>query len=737
MFRRIIQARNLIAFVLSAVVWSVAQCVMRFPCQHPLLGLIAAYKPQLFFGLKWAYCAMQFTTPFIFFSSLGSLGYIFLMKREQRLKLNKLPQYPPPASRKRLFVILGEIHHRKKAIPAEHPKWLKIPQRGLHTGIAIFGAIGGGKTSCCMYPYAEQILAYRSDDPERRASGLVLEVKGNLCHKINKILKQYGRASDYVEIGLRSKDKPNVFRYNPFHNELESYTLAYGIASLLNNLFGKGKDPFWQQAYTNLVKFIILLHKVRYDYVTLFDVYECAINPDLLDKKIKETGAQFREESLLVENTVYGEHQEQLDALGAWTVNAELNHMQAPFSEAAVKFLRDNKIEYQTYSTPGHGIKDEYKREQFEAVKRWFYNDWLRIDKKLQTSVVEGISVFLSLFDDNPNLKWTFCPPKECYDTEGANKHGEYGEPLPPFAELIEQGKIACLNFPVALNPGLAMVIGTLMKQDFQRAVLLRIPQMEEPPDFIIEQKDYEAAIQRDNGEAFKKLGWQPDGAEKLRAKHSPAVENIIQEFNIPHERKAKHWRDVLFLCDEYQNFATCGQNDPSGDEKFFSLSREAKCIPIVATQSISSLRSTLQGESWRTLLQAFRTKIYLAGTCTFTHDEASKSCGQEEQLKATYTFSETGQNARISILSGRSTAHKTSVMASKSYTAQMHPVFEPKIFSELKNAQAIVLAYDGFTPHPASYCYLKPYFLDPNETYFEQLESGKLNPEQFEEEDS
>lgn len=75
--------------------------------------------------------------------------------------------------------------------------------------------------------------------------------------------------------------------------------------------------------------------------------------------------------------------------------------------------------------------------------------------------------------------------------------------------------------------------------------------------------------------------------------------------------------------------------------------------------------------------------------------------------------------------------------MASKSYTAQMHPVFEPKIFSELKNAQAIVLAYDGFTPHPASYCYLKPYFLDPNETYFEQLESGKLNPEQFEEEDS
>jgi len=39
------------------------------------------------------------------------------------------------------------------------------------------------------------------------------------------------------------------------------------------------------------------------------------------------------------------------------------------------------------------------------------------------------------------------------------------------------------------------------------------------------------------------------------------------------------------FLCDEYQHFATVGESDPTGDEKFFSLSRQPKCIPIVATQ--------------------------------------------------------------------------------------------------------------------------------------------------------
>ena len=78
------------------------------------------------------------------------------------------------------------------------------------------------------------------------------------------------------------------YRYNPLHNNLDAYALAYNVASLLNNLFGKGKEPFWQQAYTNLIKFIILLHKVAYDYVTFFDVYECAISAVLLKERIED-----------------------------------------------------------------------------------------------------------------------------------------------------------------------------------------------------------------------------------------------------------------------------------------------------------------------------------------------------------------------------------------------------------------------------------------------------------------
>jgi hypothetical protein len=38
----------------------------------------------------------------------------------------------------------------------------------------------------------------------------------------------------------------------------------------MTNLFGRGKEPFWQQASPNLVKFVILLHQVLDDHVTLF-----------------------------------------------------------------------------------------------------------------------------------------------------------------------------------------------------------------------------------------------------------------------------------------------------------------------------------------------------------------------------------------------------------------------------------------------------------------------------------
>jgi hypothetical protein len=669
MIRWLIDKRLLISFMVSAGIWMYGWFYHPFPADNPILGLIYYEKPGIYYGIRWTYIAMWFTTPWIATSMLLSFAYIFVMKQGRGALRGHLPPYPEPAERTSLSIIIGEVHHPRKPVASANPYWLTIPERGLYTGIAILGAIGAGKTSGSMYPFAEQILAFRHADAGKRIGGLILEVKGDFCHKVRQVLRKYGREEDYMEMSLNGH-----YRYNPLHNDLEAYALAYGIASLLNNIYGRGKEPFWQQAYTNLVKFIILLHKVLYDYVTLFDVYECAINPDLLEERIDEGRIPYGGlHYLLVKAEDSVAHAQALAGFG-FQPDSERNRLKAPQSKKAEEYLRANKIDFEletAESGPSDpGGTEDFKREQYQAVCRWFYNDWRRIEPKLRTSIVEGISVFLSLFDDNPAVKRTFCPPKQCYDPV-QNGDGRYGIPLPPFAELIEKGIVCALNFPVSANPGLARAIGTFMKLDFERAVLNRIPEIE---------------LNRD-----------------------------------------QYHRQVLFLCDEYHSFATVGESDPTGDEKFFSLSRQAKCIPIVATQSISSLRSALSGESWRTLLQTFRTKIFLSLSDDFSTRVASDLCGKEEQLKEHYSISESGIDSGINMLTGKSTSHKTTVNASKSYSVVRDFVFEPKVFAELKNAQSIVLAYDGVNPKQPCYCYLKPYYLDPNRTWFEQLANGEI----------
>ncbi len=188
-----------------------------------------------------------------------------------------------------------------------------------------------------------------------------------------------------------------------------------------------------------------------------------------------------------------------------------------------------------------------------------------------------------------------------------------------------------------------------------------------------------------------------------------------------------QYFRQAFFICDEYQHFATVGENEPTGDEKFFSLSRQPKCIPIIATQSISSLKSSLPGETWRTLLQTFRTKIFLALSDDFSAKIASELCGKEDQLKVGCNLSKAGHDTNISFLTGKAQSNKANLTTSKTYYQQRDYRFDMKTFTELRNAQSVTIAYDGLNPMTPMFCYLKPYFNDPNKSYFRQAADGEL----------
>ena len=662
MIRGILEARALIAMLISAVVGGYGLHAYPMHADDPFLALIQLQKPLVFEVLTYGYATLWFTTPFFLASVVTSVIAIVVYRYPPSTPRRPLPPYPQPDARPTPSLVLGESHLVRIPGPAPAPLWLTIPQRGLYTGVMILGAVGTGKTSACMYPYVDQLLRWRADDAQHKVGGLVLEVKGDFCGQVRHMLRAANREADYLEIGLDTG-----VCYNPLHNDLEPYAVAFAVASLLNNLFGKSREPFWQQAYTDLLKFVISLRRITDGYTTLAEVYRYIIEEAQIDKNIRTLKAQFDNppDVLAIHREEYQGHLRQ----APWTLWVPLGdtHVGHPYDAELESYLAGQGIPFQV-RTGGAAICAE-RRHRLEAIQRWFYQTWSRLDHKLKVSIVEGIVVFLSLFDENPAVYRAFCPPREAFINPP--KPGE-PRPLPPLEDLLETGHVLGLNFPVALNPALARGLGVMLKLDFQRAVLQRIP----------------------------KIAANPNAT----------------------------WRDLLFVADEYHAFATVGETDPTGDERAFALSRQARLIPIVATQSISSLRSALgSDEAWRTLLQCFRTKIFLATSDEFTARVAAELCGRADRLKARYTLAEGGQGAHISLLTGRATAARQSLSASKTYMLESDYVFQPRVFTELQHAQAVALPYDGLNPLPPQYCYLKPHYLDVQTSYFDHVARGAL----------
>ena len=110
-----------------------------------------------------------------------------------------------------------------------------------------------------------------------------------------------------------------------------------------------------------------------------------------------------------------------------------------------------------------------------------------------------------------------------------------------------------------------------------------------------------------------------------------------------------------------------------------FALTRQARLIEIVATQSIPSLRAVLvRSEAWRALLQTLRTRIFLSLADDSSEQMASTLCGHVARMKASCTVSEQTQRAGASLLSGSAGGGTGSVGASKAFSERSEPLFHP-----------------------------------------------------------
>ncbi len=667
---------------------------------NPLLDLLEYHNPDFYSAvLIWHYVS-PLVAVMITGSILRSIWKVWIERRRRDLlPFGALPEWPISPEQDAPGIVIGEVHHPVEPKEIFNPDWLTIPERGLYTGVAIFGAVGSGKTSACMHPFAKQLLGWQAANPEKRAAALMLEVKGDFCHDIRQILIEMGRGEDYIELGMEGE-----WQWNPLSAKwLDSYSLAYTVASLLNQLFGKGKEPFWQQAYTNLVRWIIELHRVLpEEWVTLQHVYRCAIDPDLFAAKI-EQAEKFA--ASLNKGRIFIPHERWLAEMVKvaewnWVVTPDGKEVGADCSFEMERKLKELKIPYRIVWEPGSG---DDVRERVLAVKRWYENDWQKLDNKIKSSIVEGVSVFLSMFD-MPDVAGVFCPPapevaddpqgiavrakagadkkdppEELTGADPGNNGGVTQESafsgkrhLPALDKLIESGKVLALNMPAGSNPALARAIGVMLKNAWLQALLRRPKQMKEAPN--------------------------------------------------------AYFRPAVFICDEYQAFASVGEDDPTGDEKSFALTRQCRCIPIVATQSISSLRAVLgSSEAWRALLQTLRTRIFLSLSDDASARIASELCGQVAKIKGSYTISETSKRTDVSPFSGRAGGGGGSIGATKSFQERREAVFHPRDFTLLGNCQAICLPYDGRRSLEPRRVYLKPHYLPADYSYWRAKAKGEL----------
>ena len=219
-------------------------------------------------------------------------------------------------------------------------------------------------------------------------------------------------------------------------------------------------------------------------WVTLQDIYRCTVDSELFGRKIgeaRELADRLCPVRAVIATKDLAAHKEPLGEWG-WEPVPGSDKAACQLDPALRDRLKELKVAYETEESGG-GAGSEF-REQVEAIERWYLHDWTALDAKLRTSIVEGISVFLSLFDQ-PQVAGVFCPPppaeEEPPDEAAPDENDGTGHPvpglrrrLPPLSELIEGGKVLALNMPAGANPALARAIGVLLKNAWMQALLRR-----------------------------------------------------------------------------------------------------------------------------------------------------------------------------------------------------------------------------------------------------------------------
>ena len=168
----------------------------------------------------------------------------------------------------------------------------------------------------------------------------------------------------------------------------------------------------------------------------------------------------------------------------------------------------------------------------------------------------------------------------------------------------------------------------------------------------------------------------------------------------------------TTFICDEYDKYAS------KTDAEFFSLSREAKCINIVSTQSYSSLKNTLKDDSFvKVIVQNLINKIWFRTDDIFTIEEAQKQLGKEEKTRISKSISENAKETNFSYISNTLNSENSNISESISTYIQNDYIYESNYFTQkLETFHALCFLSDGNKIYPPCKIQMIPYFKNRKE---------------------
>ena len=174
--------------------------------------------------------------------------------------------------------------------------------------------------------------------------------------------------------------------------------------------------------------------------------------------------------------------------------------------------------------------------------------------------------------------------------------------------------------------------------------------------------------------------------------------------------------RTTAFICDEYAEYVT------KTDSEFFSLSREAKCINIVSTQSYSSIKNTLKDDtSVKVICQNLINKIWFRTDDIFTIEEAQKQLGKEEKQRTSKNISESAKQTKYNYFTNSLINKDSTISESLNLYTQSDYVYDTNFFTQsLETFNSLCFLSDGNKILKPRKLKMYPYFLEEGDDVYE-----------------